>query len=79
MYIRPGAGVGALKMVFGGRKRNGHRHATHGDSSGSIARKALQALEKLKLVEKTPEGGRRISKDGQRDLDQIAMQCAKTA
>lgn len=43
-------------------------------SSGSIARKALQALEALKLVEKVPDGGRILTVQGRRDLDRIAAQ-----
>lgn len=77
LYIRPGAGVGALKVVYGSRQNRGTRPSHSSTGSGSVARKALQALEKLKLVEKTAEGGRRITKDGQRDLDHVAMLCAK--
>lgn len=43
-------------------------------SSGSIARKALQTLESLKLVEKGANGGRRLTSQGHRDLDRIASQ-----
>jgi small subunit ribosomal protein S19e len=32
----------------------------------------MQALEKIGVLEKDPRGGRRISQDGQRDLDRIA-------
>jgi small subunit ribosomal protein S19e len=40
-----------------------------------VARKALQALESVKLVEKVPEGnGRRLTSQGRRDLDRIAAQ-----
>jgi small subunit ribosomal protein S19e len=42
--------------------------------SGTIARKGLQTLEQLKLVEKDPNGGRRMSPQGRRDLDRIAAQ-----
>lgn len=44
-------------------------------SSGSIARKSLQALEALKLVEKVADGGGRVlTVQGRRDLDRIAAQ-----
>lgn len=43
-------------------------------SSGSIARKALQALEALKMVEKVQDGGRILTVQGRRDLDRIAAQ-----
>lgn len=32
----------------------------------------MQGLEKIGVLEKDPRGGRRISQDGQRDLDRIA-------
>lgn len=41
--------------------------------SGGVARRALQSLEGLKLIEKT-EGGRKLTTQGQRDLDRIAAQ-----
>lgn len=78
--MRPDAGVGAMKLVFGGRKRRGSRPAKHGLSSGSIARKAMQALEALSVVEKASSGkGRRISSNGRKDLDQIASLVAKSS
>lgn len=44
-------------------------------SSGSVARKALQALENLKLIEKVPDNrGRRLTAQGRRDVDRIAAQ-----
>lgn len=79
LYTRPGAGIGDLASVFGGRKRNGSRPSKHCDASTSIIRKALQALEKLNLVEKDEKGGRRITSAGQRDLDRVAGLLAKSA
>lgn len=72
IYLRPGVGVGALKLVHGSRKNNGTRPSHHVDASGSINRKALQALEKLKILKKDDKGGRRITSEGQRDLDHVA-------
>lgn len=43
-------------------------------SAGSIARRALQSLETLKLIEKGPDGGRKLTQQGRRDLDRIAAQ-----
>lgn len=40
--------------------------------AGSVERKVMQGLEKIGVLEKDPRGGRRISQDGQRDLDRIA-------
>lgn len=39
-----------------------------------MARKVLQALEKIKVVHIDAKGGRTISPDGQKDLDRIAQQ-----
>ncbi|KAG5842916.1 hypothetical protein ANANG_G00182830 [Anguilla anguilla] len=44
--------------------------------SKNVARKVLQALEGLKMVEKDPNGGRKLTPQGQRDLDRIAGQVA---
>lgn len=46
----------------------------HVDASGSVDRKALQALEKVGVLEQDEDkGGRRITQAGQRDLDRIAQ------
>lgn len=80
LYIRPESGVGGLTKAFGGRKNRGTLPSHRSCSSGSIARKALQALESLNLVEKGADGkGRRISSQGRKDLDQIAALVAKSA
>ncbi|KAL1918374.1 40S ribosomal protein eS19 [Calcarisporiella thermophila] len=72
IYLRNGVGVGALKRLHGGRKRRGTRPSHHAESSGSVARKVLQSLEKVGVLEKDSNGGRKITQDGQRDLDRIA-------
>jgi small subunit ribosomal protein S19e len=72
IYLRGGIGVGAFKKIYGGRKSNGSRPSHFAKSSGSIARQCLKQLEALNIVEKDPKGGRRITSDGQRDLDQVA-------
>ena len=74
IYLRKGTGVGGLKKKYGGSINRGTRPSHHRDSSGSIARKVMQSLEKIDVVEKDPNGGRRISSDGQKDLDRIAQQ-----
>merc|ERR1712106_112180 len=66
VYLRGDVGVGAFKKFATG--------------SGAIARHILRQLEALKIVEHIPEGkeghrkGRRITPQGQRDLDSIAGQ-----
>ena len=75
VYLRAGTGVGAFKKVFGGRVHRGTRPEHFGKASGSIARHILKELESLKIVEKVPGGrGRRVTPQGQRDLDSIAGQ-----
>ncbi|BES99575.1 ribosomal protein [Nesidiocoris tenuis] len=74
IYFRSPVGVGAVTKIFGGRKRNGVRPSHYCRSSGSVARKALQSLEALKLIEMVPEVGRKLTVQGQRDIDRIAAQ-----
>eukprot|EP00158_Paraphelidium_tribonemae_P000380 Partr_v1_DN21936_c0_g1_i1_m64415 putative Ribosomal protein S19 len=74
VYLRKGLGVGTLTRFHGGKLRRGNRPNHHAHGSGSVVRKALQALEKLKLVEVNPHGGRMITQIGQQELDRIAQQ-----
>ncbi|KAL6076311.1 Protein component of the small (40S) ribosomal subunit [Balamuthia mandrillaris] len=73
IYLRGGMGVGTFRKVYGGRKNNGTCPSHFAISSGSIARHILHELEKIRVVEKDPKGGRRITQQGQRDLDRIAF------
>ncbi|KAJ5636589.1 40S ribosomal protein S19 [Penicillium longicatenatum] len=73
IYMRKTVGVGRLRKVHGSTKNRGSRPAHHVDASGSVDRKALQALEKIGVLEHDEDkGGRRITQSGQRDLDRIA-------
>ncbi|GAA6006861.1 uncharacterized protein JCM10292_005477 [Rhodotorula paludigena] len=73
IYLRKHVGVGALQKLHGGSVNRGNRPSHHRDASGSVERKVLQSLEKIGVLEKdTARGGRRITVDGQRDLDRIA-------
>ena len=74
IYLTKGVGVGALKKYMGGKKRRGNRPNHHASGSGSVIRKAMQALEKLRLVEVDQYGGRKITQIGQQELDRIAQQ-----
>ncbi|XP_054261100.1 40S ribosomal protein S19-like [Macrosteles quadrilineatus] len=74
IYFRSPVGVGTVTKMFGGRKRNGVCPAHFCRSAGGVARKALQSLEQMKLIEKSPDGGRKLTVQGRRDLDRIAAQ-----
>lgn len=57
------SGIGALRTIYGGKKRRGVHPNRFEKASGSVIRKALQTLEAIKWVEKHPDGkGRIISK-----------------
>lgn len=56
LYLRGGAGVGSMATVYGGRQRRGVRPSHFSRGSGSVARRVLQALEGLKMVEKDQDG-----------------------
>ncbi|KAK2768414.1 40S ribosomal protein S19 [Arachnomyces sp. PD_36] len=73
VYLRKTVGVGRLRKVHGSTKNRGAAPSHHVHASGSVDRKVLQALEKIGVVEHDEEnGGRRITRSGQRDLDRIA-------
>merc|ERR1711879_361678 len=76
IYIRAGMGVGAFRKVYGGQKRRGTCTNIFAKGSGKIARYILQQLEEMGLVEQDDNGGRRITKEGQRELDTVAVQAA---
>ncbi|XP_039978487.1 40S ribosomal protein S19 isoform X1 [Xiphias gladius] len=56
LYLRGGVGVGSMIKIYGGRQRNGVCPAHFSVGSRNVARKVLQALEGLKMVEKDPSG-----------------------
>merc|ERR1719510_85959 len=79
LYIRGGIGVGAFRKIYGSQQRRGTCTNKFSKSSGKIARYILQQLEEMGLVEQDDNGGRRISKEGQRELDTVAVQAAEAA
>lgn len=67
--------MGALKKIYGGRKRRGVRPSHFAPGGSNVARKSLQSLEKINWIEKDANsGGRRLTKQGYKDLDRIAAQ-----
>mmetsp|Transcript_99319 Transcript_99319/g.249041 ORF Transcript_99319/g.249041 Transcript_99319/m.249041 type:complete len:161 (-) Transcript_99319:78-560(-) len=77
VYIRGGTGVGGFRKVYGGQFRRGTCTNVFCKSSGKIARYILQQLEEMGLVEQDENGGRKITKEGQRELDTVAVQAAE--
>ncbi|KAE8269733.1 hypothetical protein A4X09_0g2599 [Tilletia walkeri] len=78
IYLRKAVGIGALTKLHGGPMNRGHRPQKHSPASGAVQRKVVQGLEGIGVLEKDPKGGRRISQDGMRDLDRIAMACLES-
>merc|ERR1719169_104723 len=79
IYIRGGVGTGAFRKIYGGQKRRGTCTNTYALGSGKIARYIMQQLEEMGLVEQDDNGGRKITKEGQRELDTVAVQAAAPA
>jgi len=73
IYIRGGTGVGGFKKIYGGQYRRGTCTNTFQLASGKLLRYILQQLEEIGLIEANPAGGRRITQEGQRELDTIAV------
>jgi len=76
IYIRGGSGVGAFTKVYGKQQRRGTCTNKSSTGSGKVCRYILQQLEEMGLVETDEEGGRKITKEGQRELDTVAVQAA---
>jgi small subunit ribosomal protein S19e len=56
IYLRGGIGIGRLKRIYGGSKRNNPSASHFRTGSGSVARHAVHALEKLGVIEKDKNG-----------------------
>ena len=72
VYLRPGTGVGALQRWYGGSYRRGTRSEHFRKASAGIIRSVLMQLQEMRVVEPTGNGGRRMTRVGQQDLDRIA-------
>ncbi|TIB73557.1 hypothetical protein E3Q22_04323 [Wallemia mellicola] len=72
VYLRKSVGVGALVKFHGGAVNRGHQPYHHRAASRGVDRRVVQSLEKIGVLEKAVDGGRKISQDGMRDLDRIA-------
>ncbi|KAK9835169.1 hypothetical protein WJX81_002844 [Elliptochloris bilobata] len=75
VYMRQNVGVGAFRKQYGGRnKRKGTVPEHCARASGGLIRHILKQLEEIDVVTKSTatKGGRKITANGQRDLDLIA-------
>lgn len=76
VYCRQNIGVGAFRKLFGGRSHPKGKVAPEhfAKAAGGVIRHALQQLEALDLVAKStnPKGGRRVTPQGQREMDLVA-------
>ena len=77
VYLRPGTGIGALRKAFGSKKDNGVRRGHFAVASAGIIRHCLHSLEALGVIEKDQNKGRKVTKEGQKELDTIAVACVK--
>lgn len=77
IYIHGPIGVSRLRGMYGGKRDRGAKPYRHVKGSGSIARKALQQLEEIGLVEKVEGKGRKITSKGQSLLDNLSHEVAK--
>ncbi|MEW5305157.1 MAG: hypothetical protein WDW38_002046 [Sanguina aurantia] len=75
VYIKQGCGVGHFRNHYGGRnKRKGTVPEHFAKAAGGLVRHIMKQLESVGLLEKSNgvKGGRKITSNGQRDMDQIA-------
>ncbi|MEM5874292.1 MAG: 30S ribosomal protein S19e, partial [Acidilobaceae archaeon] len=69
-------GVGAFRIIYGGRQRRGTAPPHFRPSGGSAIRKLLQQLESAGLVSKVPGQGRKLTPAGRSLLDNVAREIA---
>eukprot|EP00088_Acartia_fossae_P031372 TRINITY_DN32276_c0_g1_i1.p1 TRINITY_DN32276_c0_g1~~TRINITY_DN32276_c0_g1_i1.p1 ORF type:complete len:198 (-),score=30.98 TRINITY_DN32276_c0_g1_i1:843-1436(-) len=72
MYMHGGCGMGHLRARYGSRQRRGVQPNAFRKASPGILRFALQTLEKLGWAQKKTTGGRRLTTEGRRAMDNIA-------
>ncbi|XP_026974109.1 40S ribosomal protein S19-like [Sagmatias obliquidens] len=76
LYLQGDAGVGSMTKIYEVCQRHGVMPSHFSRGSKSVARRVLQALDGLKMVEKDQDGGFKLTPHGQRDLDGISGQVA---
>eukprot|EP01106_Pelomyxa_sp_JSP_P004588 TRINITY_DN171_c0_g1_i5.p2 TRINITY_DN171_c0_g1~~TRINITY_DN171_c0_g1_i5.p2 ORF type:complete len:220 (-),score=54.22 TRINITY_DN171_c0_g1_i5:103-762(-) len=78
IYLKGASGVGSFRKVYGGNKYTGSRPARFCKASGGIIRTIMRQLERSKILQRVPNGGRKITHLGRRTLDNIALQVMST-
>ena len=73
-YILGALGVSKLRKMYGGRKNRGVKPEHKAKAGGKIIRVALQELEKAGLMKKAENGGRIITPEGVKLLDNTAKE-----
>jgi len=77
VYLNQSLGVSKIRKFYGGRKNRGHKPEHKYKGSGSIARKALQQLEKSGFVKIEKGKGRVITPDGRKLLNDALKEAKK--
>lgn len=77
IYVHGPVGIEKLRAEYGGGKRHGSRPQHASKAGGSVVRKALQQLETAGLVETSKPDGRRVTKDGRKLLQELAVELGK--
>ena len=78
IYVDGPVGTSKLRTFYGGRKIYGTKPPHFKKSGGNIIRKIFQQLEAAGMIEKASKG-RKITKKGQKFLDNIAHQIKSQA
>lgn len=77
IYVHGPVGIEKLRAEYGGGKRHGSMPQHASKAGGSVVRKALQQLETAGLVETSKPDGRRVTKDGRKLLQELAVELGK--
>ncbi len=77
LYVLGPIGVSRLRKEYGGRKRRGRRSERTWKGGGSSVRGPLQQLEKIGLVDKNGNDGRKLTREGVSLLDKTATEIVK--
>ena len=78
VYINNGIGIERLREEYGGKRDRGSKPYKARGGSGSIARRAVQQLEKAGYVTKIKGKGRVITPKGRSFLDAISKNVMKS-